>query len=154
MKNDQKRTPYDLLEMWSYALGGAEHRVIAKPSSGLPSSGIDEYELARIYVEGTPGFDRTRDLLVHVHAAGMPVNSFRWRRPGETVIKALLARDWGAFLGYPLCLTGQRAYDAFLDALIERCRDRPFEVGPSMKNPVVTDRSRGVAPDMDWRWTG
>ena len=127
--------------------------MIDRPSSGLPSSGIDEYELARLYVESVPGFDRTRELLVHVHVAGMPVNSFRWRRPGETVIRALLARDWGAFLGYPLCLTGQRAYDAFLDALIERCRDRPFEISCCGKKTVVVV-PQVETPHLEWRWTG
>lgn len=132
-----KRSPYDLLEMWAYSVGGPEHKVIPKPSSGREDSGVDEYELARAYVESTPGFVRTRELLVHVHVSGMPVNSFRWRRPGETVMRALLARDWGAFLGYPMCLTSQRAYEAFLDILIEKCRERPFEA-----NVRVTKHSK------------
>ena len=117
-----------MLEMWGFALGGPQHKLIHRDRTGEDSDGPNRYESAKLYVEGTPGFERTRLLLIHVHVQGLPVNSFRWRGPGETVLRALLTKDWGQFLGYPLGKTAERAYDAFVCALHERCLESPFEV--------------------------
>ena len=132
-KNQRILGACELLEMWGFALGGPEHRLIRRPKSGGESSGLNLYELAKVYVESTPGFSRVRALLVHVHVDGMPVNSFRWRGPGETLLHALLARDWGKFLGYPIFMTSERVYDEFFCALCERCKEEPFELRISGK---------------------
>ena len=120
--------PCELLEMWGFALGGPQHKLIRKERSGGDSNGPDRYETAKIYVESVPGFAKHRGLLIHVHVDGLPVNSYRWRFPGQTLLTALLSHGWGEYLGYPIFLTSERAYDDFFLALCIKCKEEPFEL--------------------------
>ena len=85
-----------LLEAWGLRAFGAL-TTPWKAATGGRAISDDESQAAR-YVEATPGFDRTREVLSWRYQRFGAFEEFPLRLPGESLGRALLRRAWGDML--------------------------------------------------------
>lgn len=101
-----------MLQVWGLRITGASLKNPLHLATG-GSSGYDEDWEATCYVQRVPGYERAYPVLVHVHAEFQPVEIFRVCEPGETLMRALLRREWGDLIGTPRHLVGRAIYGEF-----------------------------------------
>lgn len=117
-------SPKWLLEAWGLRAFGALTTPWKVLTGGTAIS--DDESQAAWYVEHTEGFERARDVLAWRYRFCRELVDFPVRDPGETLVRALLRRSWGAMLGRRPYQIARAIHDEFLDALVERVRREPF----------------------------
>lgn len=121
----------ELLERWGLRIVGGPLRSSLKVSTG-GESGIDDDLRIVDYVESTPGFMRAVPVLKHVFSEGLSVSSFRVRRPGEPLSRALVRQGWFDLARIAEGRIARRILDEYLDELEVRLSNQPLRLCASI----------------------
>jgi hypothetical protein len=129
-----------MLEIWGLRVsGGSLKDPLAKSTGGR--AGIDDELALVMYLEAIEGFETARPVLAHIYSNFLPIESYRYRQPGETRMRAAIRHGQANLLldGWPDSRMTQKLFNDFLDALIRHQRDKPFKV-PARPEEITVEQ--------------
>jgi hypothetical protein len=115
----------EMLERWGLRVIGGTLKNPLRTSTGGEAVLDDDLFLVA-YVEGTEGFERAGPVLRHRYSAGLGLDRFRVRLPGESLTRALLRFGWFDLREVPERKIPERVLDEFRTALAARMAADPY----------------------------
>lgn len=144
---EQPWTAGRLLDTWGLRVCGSSFRDPVVRSQGDLAGSDDELQ-AVYYVESTAGFDLARPVLRWKHVEFRRLVDFPLRHPGETLLRALLRYGWAGCIADRPIETPIKVYNAFFDALSERCRTSPFVPYRELAEPDAQEIAAAASQDL------
>jgi hypothetical protein len=145
----EKLTPLGMLEIWGLRVSGSSLKDPLAQSTG-GRAGIDDELALALYVEATEGFEQSHPVLTHVYARFLPIQTYRYRQPGETRLRAAMRHGQASQMldGKSDHQLTQKLHDVFMDALIKKQKQHPFKVPPRPEEVTAESIVQQVEADL------